>query len=98
VPDTAAAGINVPYTTYYFSNNAWHLVGDENTDRGDDPLLPDSYFIVRNLNGAPTLPLVTLGSVHLKKLSVPLMTSTTMQQDNPWASSARLTSPSTPPD
>jgi uncharacterized protein (TIGR02597 family) len=83
VPDTTASGINIPYTTYYFSNNAWRLVGDENTDRGDEPLLPDSYFIVRNLNGAPTLAMVSLGAVHMKKLTVPLTTSTATQQDNP---------------
>lgn len=83
VPETSAAGIDLPYATYYFSNNAWRLVGDETTDRGDDPLLPDSYFVVRNLNGAPTLPLVSLGSVLLKKLTVPLMTGTSLQQDNP---------------
>jgi uncharacterized protein (TIGR02597 family) len=83
VPDTSAAGINLPHTAYYFSNNAWRLVGDENTDRGDDPLLPDSYFVVRNLNGAPTLPLVTLGTVLTQKVTVPLMTSTSSQQDNP---------------
>jgi uncharacterized protein (TIGR02597 family) len=83
VPDVSAPGINVPYATYYFSDNAWRLVGDEATDRGDDPLLPDSYFIVRNLNGAPTLPLVTKGSVLLDKISVPLMTSTGSQIDNP---------------
>jgi uncharacterized protein (TIGR02597 family) len=83
VPDSTAPGTNVPYTTYYFSNNAWRLVGDENTDRGDDPLMPDSYFVVRNLNGAPTLPLVTLGSVLLKKVSVPLITSTSGPQANP---------------
>ena len=83
VPDPSAAGTNIPNTAYYFSNNAWHVVGDDNTDRGDDPLLPDSYFIVRNLNGAPTLPLVTLGTVLTQKVTVPLMTSTNSQQDNP---------------
>ena len=83
VPDTSAAGINPPFTTYYFSNNAWRLVGDEATDRGDDPLLPDSYFVVRNLNGAPSRTLTALGSVLMKKLTVPLMTSTSSQQDNP---------------
>ena len=83
VPDASAAGTNLPYATYYFSNNAWRLVGDAATDRGDDPLMPDSYFVVRNLNGAPTLPLVTLGGVLLKKLSVPLITRTTGPQDNP---------------
>jgi hypothetical protein len=83
VPDTSASGVNVPSATYYFSDNAWRLVGDEKSDRGDDPLLPDSYFVVRNLNGAPTLPLVSKGSVLLNKLAVPLMTGTNSQQDNP---------------
>jgi uncharacterized protein (TIGR02597 family) len=91
VPDPSAAGINPPHTSYFFSNNVdgtsgnvgWRLVGDNTTDRGDDPLLPDSYFVVRNLNGAPTLPLVTLGSVLTQKVTVPLMTSTSSQQDNP---------------
>ncbi|CAN5545914.1 hypothetical protein BH20VER1_BH20VER1_19990 [soil metagenome] len=83
VPDTSAPGTNLPHRAYYFNNNAWRLVGDDVTDRGDDPLLPDSYFVVRNLNGAPTLPLVTLGAVLLKKVTLPLSTSTTGAQDNP---------------
>ena len=91
VPDVAAAGINLPYITYFFSNNVdgtsgnigWRLVGNNTTDRGDDALLPDSHFVVRNLNGAPTLPLVSLGGVLLKKLTVPLVTSASTQQDNP---------------
>ena len=83
VPDPSAAGINLPNTAYYFRDNAWRVVGDDNTDRGDDPLLPDSYFIVRNLNGSPTLPLVTLGTVLTQKFTVPLMTSMSSQQDNP---------------
>jgi len=45
-------------------------------------LIPDSYFVVRNLNGAPTLPLVSLGTVLLKKLTVPLLTDTATAQDN----------------
>ena len=83
VPNPSLAGINLPVATYYFSNDAWRLEGDGSTDRGDDPLLPDSYFIVRNLNGAPTLPLLTVGGVLLKKLTVPLITSASAQQDNP---------------
>ncbi len=89
VPDVSATGINLPYTTYFYSDNAapgqvgWRLVGDNTTDRGDDPLLPDSHFVVRNLNGAPTLPLVSLGGVLTKKLAVPLVTSNSGQQDNP---------------
>ncbi len=91
VPDTSAPGINLPYITYFFSNNVdgttgnigWRLVGDNTTNHGDDALLPDSYFVVRNQNGAPTLPLVSLGSVLLKKLTVPLLTSASSAQDNP---------------
>jgi hypothetical protein len=83
VPDTNAAGINVPFANYYFSGGAWKLEGDDVTDRGDDPLFPDSYFVVRNLNGAPTLPLVTLGTVVSQKVTVALATRTTGQQDNP---------------
>ena len=92
VPNDAANGINLPaLATYYFSNNAdgssnnvgWRAVGDNNTNRGDDILLPDSYFVVRNQNGAPGLPLTTLGAVLTKKLTVPLRTQTGGQQDNP---------------
>ena len=91
VPDVSAPGVNLPYIDYFFSNNVngtsgnigWRLVGDNTTDHGDDALLPDSHFVVRNLNGAPTLPLVTLGGVLMKKLTVPLVTRTAGQQDNP---------------
>ncbi|MEP6809646.1 MAG: TIGR02597 family protein [Chthoniobacterales bacterium] len=91
VPDVSAAGINLPYLTYFFSNNVdgtsgnvgWRAVGNNTADRGDDALLPDSHFVVRNLNGAPTLPLVTLGGVITKKVTVPLVTSASTQQDNP---------------
>jgi uncharacterized protein (TIGR02597 family) len=91
VPDVSASGINLPFINYFFSNNVngtsgnigWRLVGDNTTEHGDDALLPDSYFMVRNLNGAPTLPLVTLGTVLTKKLTVPLLTSTITAQDNP---------------
>jgi uncharacterized protein (TIGR02597 family) len=93
VPDVSAAGTNLPYITYFFSNNVdgtsnnvgWRRVGDNTTDRGDDPLLPDSHFVVRNLNGAPTLPLVSRGAVLLKKFATPLVTSATTAQDNPAA-------------
>ncbi|MBV9008341.1 MAG: TIGR02597 family protein [Verrucomicrobia bacterium] len=92
VPSASTPGINLPYSaTYYFSNNVdgtsnnvgWREVGDTNTtDHSNDPLLPDSYFVVRNSNGAPTLPLTALGSVLMKKVAVPLLTSATTQQDN----------------
>jgi len=88
IPNTSSAGINLPPTaTYFFINNGanigWRLEGDNSADHGDDPLLPDSYFIVRNSNGAPTLPLTAAGSVLMSKLAVPILTSANQQQDNP---------------
>jgi uncharacterized protein (TIGR02597 family) len=92
IPNSSSAGIKLPPSAiYYFSKNVdgtsnnvgWRQVGDINTaDHGDDPLLPDSYFVVRNDHGAPTLPLTAAGSVLMKKLAVPLLTSRTQQQDN----------------
>jgi uncharacterized protein (TIGR02597 family) len=91
VPNYSASGINLPYLpAYFFSNNVdgtssnvgWRIAGDNTTDHGDDPLLPDGYFVVRNLNGAPTLPLKSIGAVLTRKLAVPLGTSSTHAQDN----------------
>ena len=82
VPNYSAIGVNQPYAVeYYFNNGSWKRVSPAGIG-DDDPLLPDGYFVVRNANGAPTLPLTTLGSVLMKKLSVPLLTSRTQQQDN----------------
>jgi hypothetical protein len=36
-------------------NVGWRLVGDNLTSHDDDLLLPSSYFIVRNQNGAPDI-------------------------------------------
>ena len=93
IPDDTATGINLPYlATYYYSNNidgspsnvGWRKIGDPNTvDHADDVLLPDSYFVVRNANGAPGLPFTALGSVLLKKFTVPLRTAASQPQDNP---------------
>jgi hypothetical protein len=88
IPNTSSAGINLaPAATYFFINNGsnvgWRLEGDNSTDHDDDPLLPDSYLIVRNSNGAPTLPLTAAGSVLMSKLAVPILASASQQQDNP---------------
>jgi uncharacterized protein (TIGR02597 family) len=95
VPNTSTAGTKLPYSAvYYFSHNVngtsnnvgWRQIGDANTtDHGDDPMLPDSYFVVRNTNGAPTLPLTAFGSVLMTKIAVPLFALETGQQDNPIA-------------
>jgi uncharacterized protein (TIGR02597 family) len=86
VPNYSASGTNLPYAgEYYFNNNAWQRLSPAG-DGSDDPLLPDAYFVVRNTNGAPTLPLTNIGSVLLKKLAVPLTSLPSSQnqaQDNP---------------
>ena len=82
VPNYSAPGINQPYAVeYYFNNGSWQRISPGGVG-DDDPLLPDGYFVVRNDNGAPTLPLTAAGSVLMKKLAVPLLTSRTQQQDN----------------
>jgi uncharacterized protein (TIGR02597 family) len=90
VPDNTASGINLPMTTYFFSNNVngttgnvgWRIVGDNFTDHGDDPLLPDSYVNIRNLHGSPTLTFRGFGHVVTGKVATALQTLTTGQQDN----------------
>jgi len=91
VPNYSASGINLPFTpAYFFSNNVdgtssnvgWRIAGDNTTDHGDDPLLPDGYFVVRNTNGALTLPLKAAGAVLMEKLTVPLAASSTHAQDS----------------
>jgi uncharacterized protein (TIGR02597 family) len=92
IPDNTASGTDLPYSPVYLfssnidgtsNNSGWRRVGDNTTDHGDDTLLSDSYFVVRNSNGAPTLPLSTLGAVLMRKWTVPLMTSVNQAQDNP---------------
>ncbi len=83
VPNYAATGINLPYSSeYYFNSGAWQRVSPAGVG-DDDPLLPDGYIVVRNSNGAPTLPLTNLGAVLLRKISVPLLTAASPGQDNP---------------
>ena len=88
LPDYADPGINLaPTKTYYFINSGtnvgWRMVGDAiTTDHGNDPLIPDGYVIVRNQNGAPTLPLVFAGNAPTSNFVVPLATLSTGPQDN----------------
>src|SRR5438477_3976241 len=85
-PNYSAPGINQPYAAeYYFNSGAWRLVSDgfnNPPDHGDDPLLPDGYFVVRNANGAPTRLLRAVGSVLMKKMAVPLFAAPAGKQDN----------------
>lgn len=90
IPDFNPSGINPSATAvYFFSNNVngvggigWRIFGDNTTDHGDDVLIPDGYFIVRNLNSAPTLPLTAIGGVLTKKLAVPELTNAASGRDN----------------
>ncbi len=89
VPNNAANGINLPSTTYFFSNNVnrttgnvgWRVVGDIATSHDDDPLTPNSYIIIRNQNGAPTLPVQVAGHVLTGKVATGLRTLTNRAQD-----------------
>ena len=86
LPNFAFAGSNLPtLPTYYFdgSTSKWRRVGDGGADYGDDVIAPNSYFVVRNANGAPTLPLTNVGSVLTKKFATPLVTTAVAQpKDN----------------
>lgn len=83
VPEFSAVGTNLPYgAEYYFYNGAWQRVSPAGVGN-DDPPQPDGYFVVRNSNGAPTLPVTNLGAVLLKKTSTPLATAPSPGQDNP---------------
>ncbi len=82
IPDFAGPGINLSASaTYFFLNGAWRKFGQPTTDdHGDDILATTGYFILRN-TATPTT-LTTLGSVLVKKETVPLFTSSSTQQDN----------------
>ena len=83
IPDDS--GPTISYSTvYYFDGGTskWRVENIADPDRGDDQLSPDSFFVVRNQNSAPTLPLTALGSVLMKKFSAPLMTSLSGAYEN----------------
>lgn len=89
IPNYSAPGVNQPYAAeYYFKDGAWRLVSDgfsNPLDHGDDLFLPDRYFVVRNANGATTLPLRAFGAVLTKKTAVALFAAQTGKQDNALA-------------
>jgi uncharacterized protein (TIGR02597 family) len=89
IPDFTASGVDLAAaSTYYYissgSNTGWRLYGDSPfNDHGNDPILPDGYFIVRQPAGATGLSLTFQGAVTMNKLVTSLATSDTQQQDNP---------------
>jgi uncharacterized protein (TIGR02597 family) len=83
VPDyNAASYLSPPAAEYYFNNGSWQRVSPAGVG-DDDPLLPDGYFVVRNAAGVATGSLTNIGSVLLKKLTVPLIAQSSQAQDNP---------------
>jgi len=82
IPNYTGTGINLSANiTYFFLNNAWRKVGDNlANDHGDDTLLTDGYFILRNAGTGTNL--TALGGVLVKKEAIPLITRTSGQQDN----------------
>jgi uncharacterized protein (TIGR02597 family) len=88
IPNYGARGVNLAYSaTYFFLNSGtnvgWRLYGDAlTTDHGDDILDPSGYLVVRNINGAPTLPLTITGAVLAGKVTIPQATLATQYQDN----------------
>jgi uncharacterized protein (TIGR02597 family) len=91
IPNSSAVGTNLGYSeTYYFinsgSNVGWRLFGDAiTTDHSDDILVPTSFFVVRNSNGAATLPLAVSGTVQIGKVTSSEGTLPTQSQDNALA-------------
>ena len=82
IPNYSGTGINLSATaTYYFFNSAWRKFGSATSeDHGDDILVQDGYFTVRNA-GTGTV-FTASGSVLTKKQTIPLLTSTSTAVDN----------------
>jgi uncharacterized protein (TIGR02597 family) len=82
IPNYAGSGINLSAAaTYYYLNNAWRKVGRPATENyNDDPFVNSGYFIVRNASTGTQL--THVGSVLMKKSTIPLVTRTSGAQDN----------------
>jgi uncharacterized protein (TIGR02597 family) len=89
IPSYTTAGINIPAATIYYylsiaDNTGWRSYSDSiTTDHGNDYLLPDGYFTVRQGNSSPTVNLPFNGAVPMNKLVTSLTTSSTRTHDNP---------------
>jgi len=88
IPNVNGVGINLsPGSPYYFLTNVnfpngiWQQAGASPTNKNDDVLLPDNYFIVRN-NTASSTVFTARGSVPISRLTVPLAAENFTKQDN----------------
>ncbi|MBV9657787.1 MAG: TIGR02597 family protein [Verrucomicrobia bacterium] len=89
IPDLSAVGIRLPPTLiYYFYNGYWRLENDPVTTNihEDDALLPNTYFIARNVSSpsvaASPLTLTSTGTVLMNRISTPLQAQSNTRQDN----------------
>jgi uncharacterized protein (TIGR02597 family) len=88
IPSYTTAGINLPAATVYYylsttGNTGWRSYSDATTtDHGNDYILPDGYFTVRQANSSATVTLAFSGAVPMNKLVTSLTTSSTQAQDN----------------
>ena len=81
--DLTSAGINlVQSATYFYYNAAWRLAGsaDPTVSYDDIVLPPSTYFTVRNASTATTF--TPTGGVYMNRLTIPLDTQSSQQQDN----------------
>lgn len=84
-PDVAGSGINrAPTRTYYFlTNSGWRNPATGTNSADNTPILPDSYFIVRNpTNATAGLKLTVEGTVHTGPMAVQLDRLATGKNDN----------------
>ncbi len=82
LPDMVSPGVDLAANGTYFNlNGNWRLYGQDPTVSYDDTILPPtSPFIVRNSTTATTF--TPTGSVYMNRVSTPLDTQTSSQQDN----------------
>jgi uncharacterized protein (TIGR02597 family) len=84
-PNVTGTGINrAAGATYYFvTNSYWRSTTGSTNNFNNTPLLPDSYFIVRNTtNSASGLKLTVAGNVNTGKMAVQLDSVASTQNDN----------------
>jgi uncharacterized protein (TIGR02597 family) len=80
-----AAGINgAPAATYFFYSGAWRQTGQSlSVSLNDQIVLPGSPIRIRNAANSGVFD--AAGAVVMHKLASPIVTSATVQQDNPIA-------------
>lgn len=84
LPDTTGTGINrAPTDTYFFTGTSWRKTTASTTDANNTPILPETYFIVRNPSTATSgLKLTVAGSVSTSSFTIPLDRISSGSNDN----------------